>query len=228
MSRMSIVPVTLLGDEEDEELMELGRWPRRRRRGGRRGGRRGPPAFMRRRRQQEEEGEEGGGGGFGGVRRNPPPSWFSGDNYFGDEADDTGAFKWPSWLRKKKKPAATAAGPNMTVVTRPGSELQAGVITLKPGLYLVGEVPKTAASPEFGFLPFLVPMMVRTAKRALADNNVEQDGKPARGLSLFRSRDRDDDPERTTALARRSHAAESPRWFDAHEAHEVGFGWMED
>ena len=44
---------------------------------------------------------------------------------------------------------------------------RAAVIELKPGLYLVAEVPDAVTRQEFGLAPLLAPMMMRAARRSM-------------------------------------------------------------
>ena len=60
-------------------------------------------------------------------------------------------------------------------LTRMGAHLRvqavrgtrAAVIELKPGLYLVAEVPEQSLRPEFGIIPLLAPLLTMAASRAL-------------------------------------------------------------
>jgi len=49
---------------------------------------------------------------------------------------------------------------------------RAAVIELRPGLYLVAELPETVAEAEFGFAPLLAPLLLTAAKRALAEHAI--------------------------------------------------------
>ena len=44
---------------------------------------------------------------------------------------------------------------------------RAAVVELKPGMFLVAEMPAEATRPEFGVLPLLAPLMVRAASKAI-------------------------------------------------------------
>lgn len=44
---------------------------------------------------------------------------------------------------------------------------RAAVIELKPGLFLVAELPEAALRPEFGFVPLLAPMIMNAASSAI-------------------------------------------------------------
>jgi hypothetical protein len=76
-------------------------------------------------------------------------------------------------------------GPKVRVQAQRGT--RAAVIALRPGLYLVAELPEQVAKSEFGALPLLAPMMVNAARRAL----VEDDGGPGPLTRLFQRRDAD-------------------------------------
>ncbi len=52
---------------------------------------------------------------------------------------------------------------------------RAAVIGLKPGLYLVAELPETMTNPALGIVPLLAPMMITAAKKVLTGPH----GKPA-------------------------------------------------
>ena len=76
-------------------------------------------------------------------------------------------------------------GPKVRVQAQRGT--RAAVIALRPGLYLVAELPEQVAKSEFGALPLLAPMMVNAAKRALVDD----DGGPGPLTRLLQRRDAD-------------------------------------
>ncbi|MEZ4321885.1 MAG: hypothetical protein R3F61_30700 [Myxococcota bacterium] len=44
---------------------------------------------------------------------------------------------------------------------------RAAVVELRPGLYLVADVPAKHLKPEFGVIPLLVPLMVTAAQAAM-------------------------------------------------------------
>jgi hypothetical protein len=44
---------------------------------------------------------------------------------------------------------------------------RAAVIELKPGLFVVADIPDAMAKPELGFAPILAPLMIRAANRAM-------------------------------------------------------------
>lgn len=75
---------------------------------------------------------------------------------------------------------AARMGKNLRVQAAVGH--RAAVIELKPGLYLVAELPETALRPEFGFVPLLAPMIVKAAAKTIGPivDAIER-GKAARG-----------------------------------------------
>lgn len=81
-------------------------------------------------------------------------------------------------LRRRARPATrptvaqprawgplTRMGRNVRVQAAQG--FRAAVIELKPGLYLVAEMPEAVTRPEFGFVPLLAPLMMNAAKGAI-------------------------------------------------------------
>ncbi len=54
---------------------------------------------------------------------------------------------------------------------------RAAVVELRPGLYLVAEVPEKSLRPEFGVLPLLAPLVV-TAARAALNNRKRRPKRP--------------------------------------------------
>lgn len=61
--------------------------------------------------------------------------------------------------------APAALGEHLRIQAARG--YRAGVIALRPGLYLVAELPAEAITPEFGLVPVLAPLVVRAALKAL-------------------------------------------------------------
>ncbi len=55
--------------------------------------------------------------------------------------------------------------PNIVMRARAGH--RAAYIRLRDGLYIVAEVPEIATSPSFGFLPLLVPLIVKAASASI-------------------------------------------------------------
>ena len=76
-------------------------------------------------------------------------------------------------LRKRAGARRTAAGwgPNVRMGKhlriQAASGHRAAVIDLKPGLYLVAELPEAVTRTEFGIAPLLAPLMVKAAKKAI-------------------------------------------------------------
>ena len=60
---------------------------------------------------------------------------------------------------------AVRMGRNLRVQAAVGH--RAAVIELKPGLFLVAEMPEAALRPEFGFLPMLAPMIIKAASQTI-------------------------------------------------------------
>ncbi len=56
-------------------------------------------------------------------------------------------------------------GRHMRIQARAG--YRAAIVELKPGLYMVAEVPEQATRPEFGVAPLLAPMMMKAAARVV-------------------------------------------------------------
>lgn len=101
-----------------------------------------------------------------------------------------------AWRPFQRRPAAArpptgdgAWGPSV----RMGRKLRiqaavghrAAVIDLKPGLYLVAELPEAVTRTEFGVAPLLAPLMLTAARRAMDEPPRERRGPLA---SLFRRR----------------------------------------
>ena len=65
---------------------------------------------------------------------------------------------------------------------------RAAVIDIKPGLYLVAEMPEALLDAEFGVAPLIAPLMVTAATRALSQPPSQRGRGPL--ASLFRRRQR--------------------------------------
>jgi hypothetical protein len=89
------------------------------------------------------------------------------------------------------------------------SGFRAAVIELRPGLFLVAEMTERVASPDFGFIPFLAPLMLRAAKRAIDPTAPLRQGI----ASLFRRKH--DQPRQITG------PVAEVGWTDAEEVEEV-------
>lgn len=83
---------------------------------------------------------------------------------------------------------------------------RAAVIELRPGLFLVAEMPERVASPDFGVVPFLAPLMLKAAKRAIDPVTPKSSGV----ASLFRR----EEPRQITGPV-------DVGWADAAEVAEV-------
>ncbi len=88
-----------------------------------------------------------------------------------EAAEDVGA--WP-WARRPALPPPSrdwgpvvALGPTMRI--QAARNVRAAVVPLRPGLYLVAEVPADVTRTEFGFAPLLAPLIVNAAKQAMGD-----------------------------------------------------------
>ena len=155
---MALVPAVALGERERsrrrgrrpppwiERLLEEGRGRRRRRR------RRG----QRRREAPEEEVEPAEP-----VLLEPEAGWL---------AQEIG-YALPAAVRSEGWGPAVAVGDRIAVRARRG--YRAAVQEVRPGLFLVGEVPEAAARPEFGILPLLAPAMVAAASRMIPPGGVQ-------------------------------------------------------
>ncbi len=71
---------------------------------------------------------------------------------------------------------AVSLGRRLRIQARMGH--RAAVIDLRPGLFLVAEIPEAVTRTEFGIAPLLAPLMVRAATQAL---NPEQASQQRRG-----------------------------------------------
>lgn len=95
---------------------------------------------------------------------------------------------------RQAAPASPAGwGPNVRMGRHLRIQAAAGhraaVIDLKPGLYLVAEIPDAVTRTEFGVAPLLAPLMIRAAKKAI---DGPQEGQPPRRgplAALFQRRD---------------------------------------
>ncbi len=114
----------------------------------------------------------------------------------GDEEDEEDATEgigaWrPFRRRAPAKPPADAGawGPSVRLGNRlriqAASGHRAAVIDLKPGLFLVAELPEAVTKTEFGIAPVLAPLMITAARRAMDDPGRERRGPLA---ALFRRR----------------------------------------
>jgi hypothetical protein len=104
---------------------------------------------------------------------------------------------------------AVPNGPTWGPAARMGRHLRvqaeaghrAAVIELRPGLFLVAEVPERATRAEFGVVPMLAPLIVKAAMEALGPSLRDADERRRRDGWDDRDRDRrwredDEDPPR--------------------------------
>lgn len=70
----------------------------------------------------------------------------------------------PVPARRAWSPSVTM-GPNLRIQAAQG--FRAAVIELKPGLFVVAEVPEHVTRSEFGIVPLLAPLVVRAATKAI-------------------------------------------------------------
>ena len=116
--------------------------------------------------------------------------WEEMDAAMDEEMEGIGAFRPLSALQKVKPLQAlrrradarrTGAGwgPNVrmgkNLRIQAASGHRAAVIDLKPGLYLVAELPEAVTRTEFGIAPLLAPLMVRAAKKAIDEGKKPPD-----------------------------------------------------
>ncbi len=73
---------------------------------------------------------------------------------------------------------------------------RAAVIDLKPGLYLVAEIPEAVSRTEFGIAPLLAPLMMRAAKKAIDQPEDGQQRRRGPLAALFRRRQQGNQPVR--------------------------------
>lgn len=75
---------------------------------------------------------------------------------------------------------SVALGRQLRIQARMGH--RAAVIDLKPGLFLVAEIPEAVTRTEFGIAPLLAPLMVNAASQALNPNQAPQRRGPLAAL----------------------------------------------
>jgi hypothetical protein len=110
----------------------------------------------------------------------------------GDEATE-GIGAWQPFQRRAATARPPAGDGAWGPAVRLGRKLRiqaalghrAAVIDLKPGLYLVAELPEAVTRTEFGVAPVLAPLMITAARRALDEPPRERRGPLA---ALFRRR----------------------------------------
>ncbi len=112
----------------------------------------------------------------------------------------------------------TRLGPNMQIQVRAG--FRAAVMEVKPGLYVVAEVPTNAVRQDFGeevgILPLLLaPMIVKAVKKGMERKRAGEDGDPAAPKMLT-------GPVATDVQPFGLDVEDVPRWLDADLADEFG------
>ena len=116
---------------------------------------------------------------------------FEDDEALEDATEGIGA----GWAPFRRPAAREAWGPVVAMGRRLRIQAAVGhraaVIELKPGLYLVADLPETVARTEFGLAPLLIPLMMNAARRSM-DAPGERQGPFAR---MFRRR-REEEPVR--------------------------------
>jgi len=124
--------------------------------------------------------------------------------------------------RRAAVPAPTADAGAWGPAVRMGHKLRiqaaaghrAAVIDLKPGLYLVAELPDAVARTEFGIAPILAPLMITAARNAIDDGQArppeqrrglaalfQRRADQGRPFRLFRARARDAAPAPAAPVA---------------------------
>ena len=90
---------------------------------------------------------------------------------FEDEFEDALELEGIGAVARRWSPLARM-GPNFRIQAAQG--YRAAVIELKPGLFVVAELPEHVARSEFGVLPLLAPLVVRATSRALSKPKEER------------------------------------------------------
>jgi len=110
----------------------------------------------------------------------------------------------------RQVPGPAGWGPNVRMGRHLRIQAAAGhraaVIDLKPGLFLVAEVPEAVTRAEFGFIPLLAPLMIRAAKKSIDE---PEQPRERRGplAALFRRRQSEDGRPFRMFRAREAQAA---------------------
>jgi len=127
--------------------------------------------------------------------------WSEMDDEMDEDIEGIGAFRPLQALRQAKplqavrqrvqaRRAAAGWGPNVRMGTHLRIQAEGGhraaIIDLKPGLFLVAEIPDAVTRTEFGFAPLLAPLMVRAAKKAI--ENGQKTDRQGPLATLFRKR----------------------------------------
>ena len=90
---------------------------------------------------------------------------------FEDEFEDALELEGIGAVTRRWSPLARM-GPNFRIQAAQG--YRAAVIELKPGLFVVAELPEHVARSEFGVLPLLAPLVIRATSRALSKPKEER------------------------------------------------------
>jgi hypothetical protein len=89
-----------------------------------------------------------------------------------EPVEDTELGRQRSRFASRSYSAPAQLGPHMRLQAASG--YRAGVIELRPGLFLVAEVPTQALAPEFGVAAVLAPMVVSAAAKALENPETQK------------------------------------------------------
>lgn len=88
-----------------------------------------------------------------------------------DDIDEATEGIGAGWAPFRRPAAREAWGPVVGMGRRLRIQAAVGhraaVIELKPGLYLVADLPEAVARTEFGFAPLLIPLMMNAARRSM-------------------------------------------------------------
>jgi hypothetical protein len=117
---------------------------------------------------------------------------------------------------------AVAMGRRLRIQAAAGH--RAAVIELKPGLYLVADLPEAVTRTAFGFAPILAPMMLKAARRSMDEPVGERRGPFAR---LFRRRHREA-PVRYVEVAQPQGALPGPTEAGTVLVAAPNVGWADD
>ncbi|MCB9765631.1 MAG: hypothetical protein H6739_38005 [Alphaproteobacteria bacterium] len=102
----------------------------------------------------------------------PPPTWQEPQSRCAQDARLIDVTE--NWSGVDTWGPRVKVGPHLRLQAQVG--YRAAVIPLRPGLYLVAELPEAATRSEFGFVPLLAPLMVKAATRALNPQQAQQPG----------------------------------------------------
>ena len=130
-------------------------------------------------------------------------------------------------VHKKGPHTTTRLGKHMAINVRAG--FRAAVMEVRPGLFIVAEVPTNAVRADFGeeigILPLLLaPMIIKAVRKGMEKKAGQKDGQPAQPAQLEAA----PAPKQLTGpVATDEHPfgldiADVPRWLDADLADEFG------